>query len=253
MRQNCVLAGQKAINAFMANTEWVPPSPAALKKETTELQRQNEDYYRLQIETATDSLTSILMKLAGLEVETAAFDNTQTKLTRAQERLNQIRTIKSVVSDELMTAELLWLFMQFDLEKLRMRSQLNLQEQYQSQSVAALMRMDLMRQSLKMPVEGILESYMLPISKLLAERLGEPVGGPQETFRLYEKLLQSICDDMRKLTGNKDKRSYSLMLDDLWVDQPNIHLLKQHIMIHKIFQQWQRELVQTIREKWTSF
>lgn len=182
------------------------PSAANLENETAELRRKNEEYYRFQVETAQDSLKTILHHLAGLEVETAAFDNTESKLNRGLERLRQIRTIKSIVSEELMNAELLWMLMQFDIEKLRHRSQLNVQELYQTQNMALHHRMDLMRQALKTPSDVIAEHFLLPLNSMIASHLDEPVDIDQETFQLYDKLLNCIRDNMRKLEGNQDKR-----------------------------------------------
>lgn len=206
-RQQTKLAGHKSINANISNKDcWVMPSAANLENETAELRRKNEEYYRFQVETAQDSLKTILHHLAGLEVETAAFDNTESKLNRGLERLRQIRTIKSIVSEELMNAELLWMLMQFDIEKLRHRSQLNVQELYQTQNMALHHRMDLMRQALKTPSDVIAEHFLLPLNSMIASHLDEPVDIDQETFQLYDKLLNCIRDNMRKLEGNQDKR-----------------------------------------------
>lgn len=212
-RQQIKLAGQKSLNSLVAHIK-VPLGTAALEKETAELRQKNEEYYSMQMEASLDSLTSILHNLAGLEVETAAFDNTQSKLNRAVERLNQLRTIHSVVSDELMNAELLWLLMQVDIDKLRQRTTWHILEQYQSDNIAALLRIDQMRQACKMPPELISENYLIPLKNLLASQLGESAAAvDQESFQLYDKLLQHIRDSLATLGGNMNKRVVSQIED----------------------------------------
>lgn len=190
------------------------PSPANLAKETAELRRKNEEYYRIQVESSQDSLKTILHHLAGLEVETAAFDNTESKLSRANERLIEIENIKSIVSGELMNAELLWMLMQFDIEKLRHRNQLNVQEQYQAQNMALLQRMDAMRHAFKTPSEVITNMFLLPLNNLLASHFDEAIGMDHKTYQLYDQLLTSIHDSMQKLGRGMDK-AVSQLMDDM--------------------------------------
>lgn len=213
-RQQTKLAGQKSINANIPL--WTLPGAATIEKETTELRRKNEEYYRLQVEASQDSLKAILHHLASLEVETAAFDNTESKLNRAHERFTQLCSIKSIVSDELMNAELLWLFMQFDIEKLRHRNHLNILDQYQTRNLAALYRMDLMRQAFKMPFDVILNNLLTPLNSLLASHLGESAGIVPETFQLYDKMLKRMRDYMQRLVENKDQRLVSQLMDEMY-------------------------------------
>lgn len=209
-REQINLSGQKSLNVAI-QSEWKPLNISAMGKETIEMQRKNEEYYKVQVDSAFESLKLLLRQLASLDVEAAAFENTRAKLDRARERLHQLQTINAVVTNDLMVAEVLWLLMHFDMDKLRQHSQWNLLDQYQTENRSALRRIEIMRHAQRTESEPFAEMYMAPLN--LRSQLNET--GVASAYGLYDRLLQSVRDNLSCLGNKKSERFLQKCIESL--------------------------------------
>lgn len=216
-------------------TEWkLPGEPngglAALRQQTIELKRVNDAFYAVELENGMDALTYVLRQLANLKVETAAHENTRTKLQRAESRLARLRDVHAIVADDLMNAEFVWLLMQFDMAKLRNRSLSIVHEAYANENRAVCRRIEQLR-SLGRQTVGIgcsnvagadsmgewwllaLQSAMLePLPQLMANVMEN---GDPTVLGLYERLVLNESKSLQGLRQPKLQRHIADRLNEM--------------------------------------
>lgn len=225
-RQQMKLSASRHIGRADIRSEWKLPGGqngvlAAIVQQTAELKRTNEEYYTVEVENALDALTFVLRQLASLKVETAAYENTRTKLHRAEGRLARLRDVHAIVADDLMGAEFVWLLMQLDMVKLRNRSLSAVLEAYASESRAVGRRIEQLRtfgrggtaESLADWWLGALQTAMLDnLPQLMADVVdsGEPT-----VLGLYERLMVNVSKSMQALRQPQLQRHIAERLSEM--------------------------------------
>lgn len=107
---------QKMIERFQ-DLSWQPMKIAAMRKMCAELKASNEQD-RLLIDVSNQELEMCIRRLNEQRIELILYKNSQIKLDRAVHRLEFIRKLATIISSALMNAEMLWILMQLDLEKI---------------------------------------------------------------------------------------------------------------------------------------
>ncbi|XP_055638414.1 augmin complex subunit dgt3 isoform X2 [Toxorhynchites rutilus septentrionalis] len=107
---------QKMLERFQ-DPSWQPMKIAAMKKVCAELKASNEQD-RLLIDVLNQELEMYIRQLNEQRIEFILYKNSQIKLDRAVHRLEFIRKLAAIISSTLMNAEMLWILMQLDLEKI---------------------------------------------------------------------------------------------------------------------------------------
>lgn len=174
---------------------------------TEELRQLNEGHMAAELEGALDALTFVLRQLAGLRVEAAAYENTRGKLRRAEQRLAGLRQVQQVMAAQLLNAEVLWLLMQFDVERLRGRGLSGAVEAYAAEEAGVARRTERMREC---AAEGAARAAALgewfeaSVQRAIGEHAPQfvrMVGGGSGGGGAYERLLQAVSNGLRALSA----------------------------------------------------
>ncbi|XP_039452196.1 augmin complex subunit dgt3 [Culex pipiens pallens] len=97
---------------------WQPMKISAMKKHCAELKSSNEQDI-LRIDVLKQELEMYVRQLNEQKIECILYENSKLKLDRAINRLGYIERLSGIISGALMNAEMLWILMQLDLEKIR--------------------------------------------------------------------------------------------------------------------------------------
>lgn len=97
---------------------WQPMKISAMKKYCAELKSSNEQDI-LRIDVLKQELEMYVRQLNEQKIECILYENSKLKLERAINRLGYIERLCGIISGALMNAEMLWILMQLDLEKIR--------------------------------------------------------------------------------------------------------------------------------------
>ncbi|XP_058447680.1 augmin complex subunit dgt3 [Malaya genurostris] len=97
---------------------WQPMKISSMRKLCAELTSTNEQD-RLRIDVLKQELEMYIRQLNELRIEGILYENSKLKMDRAVSRLEYIRKLAAIISSALMNAEMLWIFMQLDLEKIK--------------------------------------------------------------------------------------------------------------------------------------
>lgn len=220
------VAANRNVYRAEALDKWQPPdgsaSRTALVAKTAELKRINDEYLGVELENALDALTFVLRQLASLKVETAAFENTRTKLQRAEERLGQLHEVQQIVAENLLNAEVVWLLMQFDLEKLRNRSLSGVLEVYATEAREVARRTEQMQQrwsgASAAPVsmgDWFVAAVQQAILTHLPHMWQAPGARPADVFGLYERVVMNVATSLRSLRTPRMHPQIELRLKEM--------------------------------------
>lgn len=69
-----------------------------------------------------NKLQSQLQQIVEQQTELVIYENNKEKIERAKKRFEQMKQFMSVISDTLMNAEIVWILMQLDLERVKKRN-----------------------------------------------------------------------------------------------------------------------------------
>lgn len=104
------------------------------------MELRNEQSYTLHFDTLKNTLNQLLHQLAEQDAEFVVYESNKEKMARAKPRLEYLQKVASVVSDSLMNAEIIWICMQLDLERLHGRSKCDVLERYGTEGVLCTKR-----------------------------------------------------------------------------------------------------------------
>ncbi|XP_055598422.1 augmin complex subunit dgt3 [Uranotaenia lowii] len=110
--------GLKRLMARFQDLSWQPMKIPAMKKLCAELSGINEQDL-LRIDVLKQELEMYIRQSNEQRIECILYENSKMKLDRAVGRLEYIKKLASIISDTLMNAEMLWILMQLDLEKIK--------------------------------------------------------------------------------------------------------------------------------------
>jgi hypothetical protein len=100
------------------NHRWNPMSYYDMKRLTEDMEVENEDK-KLQLEVLKQELALLVNEHVNHKVQLMLVEYNQKKKERATERLDKINMISEVTSNFSMNAEMVWILMQLDMEKLK--------------------------------------------------------------------------------------------------------------------------------------
>lgn len=111
--------------------------------ELRELNRQGEMKRELQL----NALEFALRKEADVSVDLIIQEYTQGKVDQARHRVERFQKANSLLSEQLILADILWIMTNTDFDRLDRFVKLAVFEQYEAESLACSKRTDLMRQT----------------------------------------------------------------------------------------------------------
>uniref|UniRef100_A0A182X4V5 HAUS augmin-like complex subunit 3 N-terminal domain-containing protein n=1 Tax=Anopheles quadriannulatus TaxID=34691 RepID=A0A182X4V5_ANOQN len=191
-------AGVMKLVERLQGHSWMPLKVSALKKQCLELRAANEQDL-LRMDLLKHELDTLIRQVNELKIESVLYENNRVKLNRAVSRLEYIQRLDASISRELMNAELLWVLMQLDLEKIRDR--FDNADEMNGESKRCFRRIDTMRQIER---NGALEeAYGDYLAQLYAlstaqdssteQRPGdEPIRGMKVSLQHFSEYLERV-------------------------------------------------------------
>ncbi|XP_049279592.1 augmin complex subunit dgt3 [Anopheles funestus] len=202
---------------------WLPMKVSALKKQCFELKSAN-DQDLLRMDLLNHELDTLIRQMNELKIESVLYENNRVKLDRAVSRLEYIQRLDGSISRELMNAELLWILMQLDLEKIRDR--FDNADEMNGESKRCFKRIDAMKQIEKNELhEEANCEYLAQLSALVAQDTVCNGEEPNRSMRVY---LQHFCGLSKRLSKQCEsiaKGKYSRKADELLKELAHQELL----------------------------
>ena len=193
------------------------------RKQCVELRAANEQDL-LRMDLLKHELDTLIRQVNELKIESVLYENNRVKLNRAVSRLEYIQRLDASISRELMNAELLWVLMQLDLEKIRDR--FDNADEMNGESKRCFRRIDTMRQIER---NGALEEaygdYLAQLYALSAaqdssteQRPGEEsIRGMKVSLQHFSGLLKRLSQQCDSIAKGKYHRKADEMLKQLYV------------------------------------
>ncbi|XP_053676121.1 augmin complex subunit dgt3 [Anopheles nili] len=195
-------AGVTKLVDRLQNHTWLPMKVSAMKKNCAELKNANEQDL-LRMDLLQHELEMLIRQVNELKIESVLYENNRSKLDRAVSRLEYIQRLDESISRELMNAELLWILMQLDLEKVR--DWFDNADEMNGESKRCFKRIDTMSQIGKnTTLEEVYGEYTAQVAALLAH---DKPGGDETVYGLrmslqhftgLQKQLSKQCESMAK-------------------------------------------------------
>ncbi|XP_049548291.1 augmin complex subunit dgt3 [Anopheles darlingi] len=158
-------AGVKHLVDRLQDHEWISMKVSVLKKHSMELKNSNEQDL-LRVELLKTDLEMLIRQVNELRIESVLYETNRSKLDRAISRLEYIQRLDESISKELMNAELLWILMKLDLEKIR--NCFNNADEMNGESKRCFKRIDAMKQLEKSScLEETYSDYLAHLSALI--------------------------------------------------------------------------------------
>ncbi|XP_314793.5 augmin complex subunit dgt3 [Anopheles gambiae] len=214
-------AGVMKLVERLQGHSWMPLKVSALKKQCVELRAANEQDL-LRMDLLKHELDTLIRQVNELKIESVLYENNRVKLNRAVSRLEYIQRLDASISRELMNAELLWVLMQLDLEKIRDR--FDNADEMNGESKRCFRRIDTMRQIER---NGALEEaygdYLAQLYALSAaqdssteQRPGEEsIRGMKVSLQHFSGLLKRLSQQCDSIAKGKYHRKADEMLKQL--------------------------------------
>lgn len=125
--QNRLFNGRMEVNAKsnlikqFQKQNWQPTTVAEMKREIAEMER------KVEINNATKEHLLIRLKeqsneLVRLRIEAQIFQSNNGRVGRAKQRIEHLKNFTNIVSEAVMIAEIIWILMQFDMERMKRRN-----------------------------------------------------------------------------------------------------------------------------------
>ncbi|XP_050079012.1 augmin complex subunit dgt3 [Anopheles maculipalpis] len=188
-------AGVMKLVERLQDHSWMPMKVSALKKQCLELKNANEQDL-LRMDLLKHELDMLIRQVNELKIESVLYENNRAKLDRAVSRLEYIQRLDESISRELMNAELLWILMQLDLEKIRDR--FDNADEMNGDSKRCFKRIDAMRQIEKITLQE--EAYGEYLGRLAALMVQDTAGVAEESVRGMKVCLQHFSGVLKRLS-----------------------------------------------------
>lgn len=127
-----------------------------------------------------------LQEISQQEVEMVLYENSKQKFERARQRLANAKYHSKIVSDSLSNAELLWILMQFDLEKVK--NKFNNSDQMLQDSQKCLKRIEGMKIKQSSSLNSLRDLFGSKMSEQLS---GHTFNSHKSSLYEYEKFCRS--------------------------------------------------------------
>lgn len=116
--------------------DWQPRTLAVMKDEMIEMKRKEE------VSNSTANHLMIRLKeqvseMVRLRIETLLLQCNEKRINRANQRIAHLTDFARICSDVIMNAEIMWILMQFDMERIKKRHDFDpVLEKYRNEAVA---------------------------------------------------------------------------------------------------------------------
>jgi len=159
-----------------------------MAREAHDLQILNENHFKNTNETLLSTLTLLVHQHTQQRIELVLYENSTQKLKRAVRRCENDKQLASVISSALSNAELIWVAIQFDLEKkVKTRNCTESSINLCTQAQACWQRVQSMRLlSLNTSPKYICEQFLHQLSSQLSLHLGQNIPSTEAKSCLYE-------------------------------------------------------------------
>ncbi|XP_052867876.1 augmin complex subunit dgt3 [Anopheles cruzii] len=212
-------AGVKHLVHRLQDPNWVSMKVPVLKKKCVELRNANEQDI-LRVELLKNELEMLIKHMNELKIESVLFETNRVKLERAISRLEYIERLDASISKELMNAELLWILMQLDLE--RMRECFDNADEMNGESKKCFKRIDAMKLVEKNAIlEEAYSDYLMRLSALV-RATGDNVAtdetsiaGIKTCLQHFSNLSKRITKQCESVANGKYQKKVNDMLDAL--------------------------------------
>uniref|UniRef100_A0A182VTD5 HAUS augmin-like complex subunit 3 N-terminal domain-containing protein n=1 Tax=Anopheles minimus TaxID=112268 RepID=A0A182VTD5_9DIPT len=210
-------AGVMKLVERLQDHSWLPMKVSALKKQCLELKNAN-DQDLLRMDLLKHELDTLIRQVNELKIESVLYENNRAKLDRAVSRLEYIQRLDESISCELMNAELLWILMQLDLEKIRDR--FDNADEMNGESKRCFKRIDTMKQIEKNSLhEEAYGEYLAQLSALVARDTGgsgeDAVRGMKVCLQHFSGLLKRLSKQCESIAKGKYHRKSDELLKQL--------------------------------------
>uniref|UniRef100_A0A182Q5I3 HAUS augmin-like complex subunit 3 N-terminal domain-containing protein n=1 Tax=Anopheles farauti TaxID=69004 RepID=A0A182Q5I3_9DIPT len=190
-------AGVMKIVDRLQDHKWLPMKVSALKKQSVEMKNANEQDL-LRMDLLKHELDMLIRQVNELKIESVLYENNKIKLDRAVSRLEYIQRLDKSISRELMNAELLWILMQLDLEKIRDR--FDNADEMNGESKRCFKRIDAIKLLEKnCTVEEAYIEYQTQLAALVATHHDTTGGCTGDAVRDTKNILQHFSLLMKRL------------------------------------------------------
>uniref|UniRef100_A0AAG5DSV7 HAUS augmin-like complex subunit 3 N-terminal domain-containing protein n=1 Tax=Anopheles atroparvus TaxID=41427 RepID=A0AAG5DSV7_ANOAO len=207
-------AGVKKLVDRLQNHSWLPMKVPGLRKLCAEL-RNGNDQDLLRMDLLKHELETLIKRVNEMKIESVLYENNRAKLDRAVNRLEYIQRLAESISKELMNAELLWILMQLDLEKIRDR--FDNADEMNGESKRCFKRIDAMKQVEKNTTrEEAFSEFLALLAALIAENRDDSESTANgelkwclQHFAGVQKRLSKQCESVAK--GKYHKKSAEVL------------------------------------------
>ncbi|XP_029714883.1 augmin complex subunit dgt3 [Aedes albopictus] len=134
--------GLKRMMERFQDLSWQPMKIEVMRRHCSELKFANEQD-TLRIDVLKQELEMYIRQMNEHRIEYILYENSKLKLERAIGRLEYIKKLAEIVSSSLMNAEMLWILMQLDLEK--MKNKFDNSDDMNAETQLCLKRIEAMR------------------------------------------------------------------------------------------------------------
>lgn len=108
------------------------------------------------------------IELARLDVESVIFDNNKKRSSRAEQRKQHIIRFVDAVGETMIIAEIIWILMQFDMERMKKRNDFDPKlDKYRIDAIICDRRLDMLKASSQTNNDALLRNYCQMVLKLL--------------------------------------------------------------------------------------
>ncbi|XP_055548489.1 augmin complex subunit dgt3 [Wyeomyia smithii] len=206
---------------------WQPMKISAMRKMCTELTCANEQD-RLRIDVMKQELEMYVRQSNEQRIEGILYENTKLKLDRAVSRLEYIKKLAEIISRALMNAEMLWVCMHLDLEKIK--NKFDNSDELNSETQRCLKRIEALNAVEKNHTyEEAYEEFVAQFSALLGSlNLNHSSGDRSISLK---NCVQDFADyrtrvfkNLQSVVGGKYYKNMNDLMEDL--EQCELQLLK---------------------------
>ncbi|KFB35743.1 AGAP008694-PA-like protein [Anopheles sinensis] len=210
-------AGVKRLVERLEHHSWLPLKLSGLKKQYAELKSSN-DRDLLRMDLLKHELDTLIKGVNELKIESVLYENNRAKLDRAVSRLEYIQRMAENISKELMNAELLWILMQLDLEKIRDR--FDNADEVNGESMRCFKRIDAMKQVEKNATrEEAYGEFLAQLTALIAEKQSGAEntsnGALKWCLQHFAGLQKRLSKQCESVANGKYHRKAAKLLDHL--------------------------------------
>lgn len=184
----CKLYGQQCVVSRLKQ-HIKPMSMVTIAEQLAELQELNREL-EVKKELQWIDLEFALRKEIDLTIDLTIQEYTQGKVDRARNRVERFKRANSLLSEQLALADILWIMVNTDIDRIERFAKMFVLEQYESEAVACSKRIDLMR---KTTFDEATDTFWHKFQAAVGSPNGDCV---DHFFKMFRK-IQAICKQLK--------------------------------------------------------